>query len=166
LKIKRILPEAIFTVITVFCCAVAFSTFFKSHVIEKHGGRTQGKIVRLETSGDSLKSDSGTVTGSGAASNSNSSSSSGSTFPVVHFKTLAGQEIEQKSRIGFSSGRFKEGQTVTVIYDKDNPLLWQINSWWDMYVLPIIFSVVGVILVVFMLCRIAFKIKQMASSKN
>lgn len=155
MKIKRILPETIFTIITVFCCAVAFSTFFKSHVIEKHGGRTQGKIVRIETSGDSLDNTS-----------SASGSSKGSVFPVVHFTTLKGQDIEQKSRIGFSSGRFKEGQTVTVIYDKDNPLLWQINSWWDMYVLPIIFGVVGVILGVFTLIRVTLKIKQMASSKN
>lgn len=154
MKIKRILPETIFTIITIFCCAVAFSTFFKSHVIEKHGGRTQGKIVRLETSGDSL-----------SPSNSASGSSKGSVFPVVHFTTLQGQDIEQKSRMGFSSGRFKEGQTVTIIYDKDNPLLWQINSWWDMYVLPIIFATIGVILGGFTLVRVAFKLKQLASSK-
>ncbi|MDX2106174.1 MAG: DUF3592 domain-containing protein [Candidatus Melainabacteria bacterium] len=154
MKIKRILPEAIFTIITIFCCAVAFSTFFKSHVIEKHGGRTQGKIVRLETSGDSLSN-----------GNSASGSSKGSVFPVVHFTTLQGQEVEQTSRIGFSSGRFKEGQTVTVIYDKDNPLLWQINSWWDMYVLPIIFATIGVILGGFTLIRVAFKLKSLAGSK-
>lgn len=155
MKIKRILPETIFTIITVFCCAVAFSTFFKSHVIEKHGGRTQGKIIRIETSGDSLPNSTGA-----------SGSSKDSVFPVVHFTTLQGQDIEQKSRAGFPSGRFKEGQAVTVIYDKDNPLLWQINSWWDMYILPIIFGVVGVILAGFTLIRIVFKVKQIANSKN
>lgn len=148
MKIKRILPEAVFSIITIFCCAVAFSTFFKSHVIEKHGGKTQGKVVRLETTGDSLKPVSGSV------------------YPVVHFTTLAGQDIEQKSKVAFNAARFKQGQSVTVIYDKDNPLLWQINSWWDMYVLPIIFGVVGVILGVYTLIRLVFKIKQMASSKN
>lgn len=158
MKIKRILPEAIFTIITVFCCAVAFSTFFKSHVIEKHGGRTQGKIVRLETSGDSqnVKSTSGV---NAPAANSTL------VYPVVHFTTMAGQEVEQQSRLGFSKGRFKEGQTVTVIYDKDNPLLWQINSWWDMYVLPIILGTIGVILGGFTLIRVAFKLKSLAGSK-
>lgn len=147
-NIKRYLPETTFAIITLFCCAVAFSCFFKSHVIDKDNGRTMGKIIRLENNGDTFKGGSGSV------------------YPVVHFKTEAGQEIEQRSKVEYNAIRFKEGDSVPVVYDKKDPLVWQINNWWEMYVLPIIFGTVGIILGAFTLIKIIFKIKQMATSSN
>lgn len=148
MNIKRILPETIFVIITVFCCAVAFSTFFKSHVMDKDNGRALAKIVRLENNGDALKGGAGTV------------------YPVVHFTTESGQEIEQRSKTEYNAARFKVGDSVPVVYDKKDPLVWQINNWWEMYVLPIIFGTVGILLGVFTVLKILFKVKQMATPKS
>ncbi len=147
MKLRRILPETIFAIITLFCCAVAFSCFFKSHVMDKKVGKALGTVVRVDQ-------------------DDKSTSKTGTYFPVIHFTTATGQEIEQRSTVGMKAANYKEGQKVPVVYDKDNPLLFQINSWWEMYILPIVFGVVGVVLGVFTLMKVIFKVQRIASRRG
>ena len=70
--------------------------------------------------------------------------------PVVAFKTADGTEVEFVGQIGTSSPRFLKGQSLDVIYRRENPRDVKINTFMDLWGLPLfviplgtIFSVIG-----------------------
>lgn len=61
-------------------------------------------------------------------------------YPVVKFKTTSGEEIEEQAAFGSDPPQYKVNDTVEVIYKKDHPKEWSLNSWWDLYFLGSIFA--------------------------
>lgn len=60
--------------------------------------------------------------------------------PVVRFQTASGETIEGKSHFGSNPPQFKVQDKVRVFYKDSNPKEWTIDSWWDLYFLPVMFG--------------------------
>lgn len=72
-----------------------------------------------------------------------SSQDGGSYYPVVRFLTDKQEWITQELKIGFSPPK-KEGTKVEVRYDPDNPSTVEINSIFQLEILPMLFVAVGI----------------------
>lgn len=85
---------------------------------------------------------------------SSRSSKGGTTYaPVFQFRTIEGQMIEVRDNMSSNPPMFREGQSVEVLYDPENPQKARIKKWFSLYYLPLflagmglIFSCVGVFL--------------------
>jgi len=78
--------------------------------------------------------------------------SGGAYYPRVRYRTQAGQEVEFVSRAGSQPASYRDHQTVEVLYDPDRPGDATINSFWSVWLAPVIlfpmgavFSLVGII---------------------
>ncbi|MBY0550849.1 MAG: DUF3592 domain-containing protein [Candidatus Obscuribacterales bacterium] len=60
--------------------------------------------------------------------------------PVVRFQTESGETIEGQSQFGSNPPQFKVQDKVRVFYKESNPKEWTIDSWWDLYFLPVMFG--------------------------
>ncbi len=95
--------------------AIAGNFYFQSQKLLKHGGTASGTVVRLE------------------------SSAKGAAYPIIRFQAEGGEVIEDRGKVGSSPPEFKAGDRVPVVYDKSNPKTWTINSWLNLYFLPVMF---------------------------
>jgi len=67
-------------------------------------------------------------------------------YPIVKFQTAEGKVIQDRANFGSDPPSHKTGDLVEIVYDPQSPeKSWQINSWWDLYFLPALFSLFGVI---------------------
>lgn len=69
-------------------------------------------------------------------------------YPVVRFLTDKQEWITQELSIGYSPAK-KEGTKLEVIYDPDDPTNVEINSTFQLEILPRIFVIIGVCGLVF-----------------
>jgi hypothetical protein len=99
--------------------AVAGTFYFQSQRLLKEGGTTSGTVLRLEASGK------------------------GASYPIVRFRPDNGEAIEGRGKVGSSPPEFKTGDTVPILYDKGDPKNWTINSWLNLYFLPVLFFAFG-----------------------
>jgi len=74
--------------------------------------------------------------------------------PVVEFVTAQGQSVQFTSPSGSSPPAYSRGESVEVLYDPDRPEIAQINSFFSLWGVPIIFVSIGVILFVLGLAMI------------
>jgi hypothetical protein len=66
--------------------------------------------------------------------------------PIVKFRTVEGKDIQDSASFGSDPPSHKVGDIVEVVYDPQSPeKSWQINSFWDLYFLPALFGLFGVI---------------------
>lgn len=86
------------------------------------GTNTTGSVIRLEYTS--------------SVGNSNS----GSYYPVIRFKTESGEEMKLRSHYRCPPPEYRVGDTVKIIYNKDNPKDWSIEGWMDFYFLPSMFG--------------------------
>ena len=63
--------------------------------------------------------------------------------PRFSFKTAEGQEIVVQSCNGTNPASFRVKQSVTVLYDLENPEDARINSFGQLWLGPIVFGIVG-----------------------
>ena len=80
--------------------------------------------------------------------NYDSSGSGGVYYPVVRFLTDKQEWITQQLSIGYSPAK-KEGTKLEVIYDPDDPTDVEINSAFQLEILPRILVIIGVCGLVF-----------------
>ena len=66
-------------------------------------------------------------------------------YPVVAFKTAEGTQIEFVENNGSSSPAFVKGQQVEVIYMPENPNNAKINTFSDLWALPLFLAIFGTI---------------------
>lgn len=67
-------------------------------------------------------------------------------YPIISFQTVDGKEIQDRASFGSDPPSHRKGDIVEIVYDPNSPeKSWQINSWWDLYFLPSLFSLFGVI---------------------
>ena len=78
-----------------------------------------------------------------------------SRFPVVRFATVTGEEIEFVGGYGTSFGAYLVGTQVGVRYDPHKPEKARIESWTQLWFLPallgllgVVFTVVGIVLMI------------------
>lgn len=99
--------------------AVAGNFYFQSQKLLKEGGTASGTVVSLQ------------------------SSAKGASYPVIRFQAEGGEVIEERGKVGSSPPEFKVGDTVPIVYEKTNPKNWTINSWLNLYFLPVMFFAFG-----------------------
>lgn len=95
---------------------ISFATYNHSQTLLAQGGTTIGTVVRLE------------------------SSAKGAYYPVVRFKSDTGEIFEERGKVGSSPPEHRQGETVSVIYNRANPKEWCVNSWLNLYFLPTLFG--------------------------
>lgn len=110
--------------------------YFQSQKMLKEGGTASGTVVRLE------------------------SSAKGAYYPVVHFQPDGAAEIEERGKVGSSPPEYKVGDTVQILYEKTNPKNWTINSWLNLYFLPVMFFSAGAALTFAFLITLAYNLQQ------
>ncbi|MCS7031333.1 MAG: DUF3592 domain-containing protein [Gloeomargarita sp. SKYG116] len=64
-------------------------------------------------------------------------------YPVVEFALPDGEKIRFEGQVGSSSPRFRVGESVEILYDPRRPQVARINRFWDLWLLPIVFSGIG-----------------------
>jgi hypothetical protein len=96
-------------------------------------------------------------------SNSNGRGSSWSYFPRVHFRSAEGRDVDFVSNSGSNPPSYAINQPVPVLYDPQNPNHASINSFGQLWVLPMILGILGV---GFTVPRAVLAIWQRASDKK
>ena len=73
--------------------------------------------------------------------------SSGETFyyPKIHFLSKEGKEITIISAMGANSAEFQVGEAVTLLYDPRKPMEAELDTFWQLWSLPLFFCGGGVI---------------------
>jgi hypothetical protein len=64
-------------------------------------------------------------------------------YPVVRFQSTNGQEVQFVSGVGSSPAAFERGEEVEVLYDPAAPEEARIDSWFDLYFVPILAGALG-----------------------
>jgi hypothetical protein len=125
-----------------FLADVGGYRLWRSETLVQNGVHTEGKVVRIDNWG-----------------------SRGGYIPVVSFQTPNGA-VEQLASVGSFSPAEQEGDTVEVLYAKDNPQDWTINNWRSLYFLPTLFfalagfALIGTIVVAFLPMRTSPSMEQ------
>jgi len=76
---------------------------------------------------------------------------SGTYYPRVRFRTASGQELILDSRIGSRPPSYRVNERVEVLYDPANPAHFTVNDFVSLWLLPLIFGILGVVF-----CSIGF----------
>jgi Protein of unknown function (DUF3592) len=58
-------------------------------------------------------------------------------YPKIHFLSKEGKEITIISAMGASSAEFQVGEAVTLLYDPQRPMQAKIDSFWQLWSLPL-----------------------------
>ncbi|MFP4299964.1 MAG: DUF3592 domain-containing protein [Spirulinaceae cyanobacterium] len=69
--------------------------------------------------------------------------SGSSSHPIVRFTTEAGETIEFRSNVGSNPPTYRPGETIPILYPPENPQRATINSFSSLWLLILIFTVVG-----------------------
>lgn len=91
-----------------------------------NGVEVQGTVVRLEA---------------------HSSSDSGTTYSPVYSYTVDGQQYEYESVNSSSPPSREVGEVATLLYNPDNPSKARENSFWELWLLPVIMCPVSIMMI-------------------
>jgi hypothetical protein len=58
---------------------------------------------------------------------------------------MSGQVVEVTDRMSSNPPQFKEGQTIDVLYDPENPNKARINKWFNLYFVPMLLGFLGLV---------------------
>lgn len=123
-----LLGERAFTVIAAVALLIGIFTLWSATDLYAAGGRAEGRVVEIRESRSIVTEEVTTPAGREVRRDVERSSYA----PVVRFTTQEGREIEFHGR-GGSGTDFAEGDTVTVVYDRDNPSRARIVSFLDLW---------------------------------
>jgi hypothetical protein len=96
---------------------------YSSYQFVSSGIEVEGTVVRLESS---------------------SSADSGTTYSPVFRYTVDGQEYEYESVNSSSPPTHKVGEITTLLYDPNNPEKARENSFWELWLMPIILCPISI----------------------
>jgi hypothetical protein len=65
--------------------------------------------------------------------------------PIFRFVAENGQAFTVTSSVSSNPAGFEVGETVEVLYRKDDPVGAQIASFWQLWFIPVIFGAIGVV---------------------
>lgn len=105
--------------------ALALFFWFRTRAFLDNAQKAQGTVIRMVYSPNSE--------GGGGYS------------PVYTFRTMSGQVIEKTDSMSSNPPQFKEGQTIDVLYDPDNPHKARINKWFNLYFVPMLLGFLGLV---------------------
>jgi hypothetical protein len=74
-----------------------------------------------------------------------SSEGGGGYSPVYQFRTITGETIEIQDGLSSNPPMFREGQSIDVLYDPQNPQKARIKRWLSLYFLPVLLGGLGMI---------------------
>jgi len=101
----------IFIPIGIILLAVAIASYINTHSFLSSGGKAEGTVIRLEKVGGR-----------------------GGYRPVVVFSTASGRRVEFASSVSTTPPSYTRGESVTVVYDPEDPATARIGSffqiWW------------------------------------
>jgi hypothetical protein len=73
-------------------------------------------------------------------------------YPIVKFETAGGEVVEGRGQMGSSPPSYKVGDTVKVLYLKNDPKSWVIDRWPELYFLSAVIglfaSILGIVSIV------------------
>lgn len=64
-------------------------------------------------------------------------------YPVLRYRTQEGTQHEVVSSVGSNPPRYKEGDSVTLLYDPQNPLDARIHTFLNVWLFPVVLGGVG-----------------------
>jgi hypothetical protein len=67
-------------------------------------------------------------------------------FPVLRYRTQQGATKEVVSSVGSTPPRYKEGDSVVILYDPAKPEDVRIHSFLNVWIAPLVLGLLGVIL--------------------
>lgn len=70
---------------------------------------------------------------------------SAAAYPRVRFRTAAGREVTFVSGVGTNPPSYRAGESVEVLYDPGDPANARIHSFGSLYVLPLVFGILGTV---------------------
>lgn len=68
--------------------------------------------------------------------------------PVVRFETLAGTSVEFESSLRSNPPAYRKGQSVSVLYDPDEPRSAAIRGFFSLWLMPLILGFIGTIFLI------------------
>lgn len=69
-------------------------------------------------------------------------------YPILRYKTRTGATQEVVSSVGSNPPRYKEGESVPVLYDPAQPTNVRIHSLANVWILPMVLGGIGVIFII------------------
>ena len=114
----------VFGVLGAVFLVVGVWTFFSTRSFIATAARADGVVIDLELS---------------------RSDDSSTYYPIVAFRTQDGQEIEYQSNTGTNPPSFRVGESVTVLYDPQDPYDARIEAFSELWLFSIIFGSVGLV---------------------
>jgi cell shape-determining protein MreD len=111
------IPAIALIILSFVVILIAIITLTKYKKISATGIEAEGVIFDMESS--------------------STSSDATVTYPIIRFLTEKNEWITQKASVSIIPGSYKKGQTITVVYLKDNPTAFFIKSNWTNGVLAI-----------------------------
>lgn len=76
---------------------------------------------------------------------SGGSEGGGGYSPIYQFRTLEGRMIEVHDGLSSNPPMFREGQSIDVLYDPENPQKARIKKWMNLYFVSILLGGIGLI---------------------
>lgn len=127
---KALMLSLIPLVVGLLLIAACFISLSRMRTFVSKAQQTQGTIVDMVFSRGS----------------STSSNASYTYTPVFEFRAMSGQMIRVKESVSSNPPQFQVGETVEVIYDPEAPQGARIHKWSNLYLFPVLFGVMGMII--------------------
>lgn len=115
----------VFTLVGFLLAAIALFIWLRTQSFLNTAQEAQGTVVQMVYS--------------------HSSDGGGGYAPVFTFRTITGQEITASENLYSNPPQFKVGQTVTVLYDPENPNRARIKKGFNLYFVPVLLGFLGLI---------------------
>ena len=135
-----LLGERAFTAIGAAALLIGIFALWSATDLYAAGARAEGRVVEIRESRSIVTEEVTTPAGREVRRDVERTSYA----PVVRFTTQEGREIEFHGR-GVSGTDFAEGDTVTVVYDRDNPSRARIVSFVDLWLPAVVAFAVAVL---------------------
>jgi hypothetical protein len=69
-------------------------------------------------------------------------------YPVVQFSGPAGQSITFRSSVGSSSPDYQVGESVSILYDRQNPDSARVDAFMSIWLVPLVLGALGVVFMI------------------
>ncbi|QIP17430.1 DUF3592 domain-containing protein [Spirosoma aureum] len=69
-------------------------------------------------------------------------------YPVVQFSGPSGQSITFRSSVGSSSPDYQIGESVSVLYDRQNPDSARVDAFMSIWLVPLVLGVLGIVFMI------------------
>ena len=125
MDVSKIIGMTVCAVFAVGMFAYAKHLYVSGKRFRDQAELVDGRVVKIETISD--------PDGSGPVY-----------FPVVQYITKKGETFKNTSSVGSSPASYKEGDTVEIYYDPQNPNVFEIKDFWSKWLKLIVTGGLGV----------------------